>query len=304
MTGTPLRFRAPAKTNLFLEVRGKRPDGFHELDTVFAELELADDLEVAAAPPGVLEVLCHGDPTVPSGPENLVWKGADALRQRLGKPGLGARVEIRKHVPSGGGLGGGSSDAALALVALDRLWGARLGSHGLAEVAARIGSDCAFFVEGGLQRGRGRGEQLEPLALPPRPLDLVLVLPGIPCPTPAVYKALAPHLPEGPPREPTALLDALAAGDVARVGRELWNRLEAPCFELFPAVREAKEDLARRGLVGTLLSGSGSTVIGLARDAAQAAQVVADLSREGKRALATRACVQAPRASEEVGGGR
>lgn len=303
--GTRLQVRAPAKTNLFLEVRGKRADGFHELDTVFAELELADDLEVERATSGVLEVDCAGDPTVPSGPENLVWRAADALRRRVARPELGARIRITKRVPSGGGLGGGSSDAALALVALDRSWETGLGPRGLAPVAAAVGSDCAFFLEGGLQRGTGRGEVLEPLALPARPLDLVLVFPKIACPTPAVYKALAPHLPKGPPREPHALLLALAAGDVEQVGRELWNRLEAPCFELFPAVRAAKDDLARRGLVGTLLSGSGSTVFGLARDRDQAERVAAELCREGRRALATRACARrAALANEGVGGGR
>jgi 4-diphosphocytidyl-2-C-methyl-D-erythritol kinase len=295
---TPLRARAPAKTNLFLEVRGRRPDGYHELDTIFAELELADDLEVERADNGLLEVECAGDPTVPSGPENLVWRAANALRRKAARPELGARVRISKHVPSGGGLGGGSSDAAVALLALDELWGLGLGPAGLAPVAAAVGSDCAFFLEGGLQRGRGRGEVLELLPPLARPLDLVLVLPPVSCPTPQVYKALAPHLPRGAPHEPGRLLDALARGDPALVARELWNRLEAPCFELFPAVRAAKEDLARRGLLGTLLSGSGSTVFGIARDEEHAALVVRALVRDGTRAFATRT----GRARGSVGG--
>jgi 4-diphosphocytidyl-2-C-methyl-D-erythritol kinase len=288
-----MRARAPAKTNLFLEVRGKRPDGYHELDTVFAELDLADDLAFDEA--ATLEVTSLGDANVPSGPENLVWRAADALRRHVGRPGLGARIEIAKKIPSGGGLGGGSSDAAVALLALDRLWGLGLGPRALAPLAASVGSDCAFFLEGGLARGTGRGEVLTPLPGIAHPLDLVLVCPEASCPTPRVYKALAPHLPKGKPREPEELIAALARGDAAAVARALFNRLEAPCFELFPVVAEAKADLERRGLLACLLSGSGATVFGVARDRGHAETVAATLGREGKRAFATRAGVAGPR---------
>lgn len=293
-----MKAQAPCKTNLFLEVRGKRPDGFHELDTVFAELDLVDDLELeavaAAGDEGTLEVISEGDPTVPSGPENLVWRAAQALRMRARRPELGARIRVTKRVPSGGGLGGGSSDAAVALVALDRLWNLGLGDDALEEVASTVGSDCAFFVRGGLQRGTGRGEKLARLPAPQRALDLVLLIPRASCPTPQVYKALAPHL--GPPlREPEALLRALAAGDREGVARALWNRLERPCFELFPAVAQAKRDLEGRGLLGCLLSGSGATVFGLARDRAHAVEVATALQREDARAFAVRAGVALPR---------
>ncbi len=299
-----MKAQAPCKTNLFLEVRGKRPDGFHELDTIFAELDLADDLELEAA--STLDVISEGDPTVPSGPENLVWRAAHALRTRAGRPELGARIRITKRVPSGGGLGGGSSDAAVAIVALDRLWSLSLGEKALEEVAATVGSDCAFFVRGGLQRGTGRGEKLERLPAPRSALDLVLLVPAASCPTPAVYKALAPHLAagttaaaSGPPlREPGPLLDALAKGDREGVARALWNRLERPCFELFPIVRDAKRDLEWRGLLGCLLSGSGATVFGVARDRAQAESVAAELQGEGARAFAVRAGIALPRATD------
>jgi 4-diphosphocytidyl-2-C-methyl-D-erythritol kinase len=290
-----MKAQAPCKTNLFLEVRGKRPDGYHELDTIFAELSLADDLELEAA--SGLEVECVGDPTVPSGPENLVWRAADALRRRVARPELGARIRVTKRVPAGGGLGGGSSDAAVTLIALNTLWGLGLGERALEEVAATVGSDCAFFIRGGLQRGTGRGEKLEPLPAPSKPLDLVLLVPRASCPTPQVYKALAPHL--GPPlREPTALLAALAAGDIEGAARALWNRLEKPCFELFPVVLEAKRDLERRGLLGCLLSGSGATVFGVARDREQAHSVVAELTREGERAFPVKAAVKQRRIVE------
>src|SRR5206468_1793519 len=123
---------------------------------------------------------------------------------------LGARIEIVKRIPAGGGLGGGSADAAVALLALDRLWKLDLGHAGLLPVASGVGSDCAFFLEGGLRRGTGRGDVLSPLPPLARPLDLVLVVPKVSCPTPLVYRALAPHLP-AVPREPDALIAALAS---------------------------------------------------------------------------------------------
>src|SRR5262249_3983698 len=148
-----------------------------------------------------------------------------------------------------------------------------LGVDGLARIAADVGSDCAFFLRGGVQRGRGRGEVLEPIAPPPRPLDLVLLFPGVSVPTPQVYRALGPFLERPERREPSELPRALAGGAAARVAAGLWNRLEGPCFELFPAVAEAKRDLERRGLLGCLLSGSGATVLGLARNRAEAETV-------------------------------
>ncbi len=287
-----MKLAAPAKTNLFLEVPRRRPDGFHDLDTVFVELDLADTLELDPLPAGdlALEVVPLEDQAeaVPAGPDNLVWRAADALRRRAGRPDLGARLRLTKRIPAGGGLGGGSSDAAAALRGLDALWETHLGDAALAALAAELGSDVAFFLRGGLQRGSGRGERLEPLPLPPGPLDLVLLFPPFPCPTPAVYRALAPHLP-ATPRDPAALLTALAAGDPAAVAGELFNRLEAPAFDLHPSLAELKRDLARRpGVLGALLSGSGSTLFALTDGGDAALRLGEELQGEGHRALATR----------------
>ncbi|MBL4845854.1 MAG: 4-(cytidine 5'-diphospho)-2-C-methyl-D-erythritol kinase, partial [Planctomycetes bacterium] len=120
-----LRLRAPAKTNLFLEVLRRREDGFHELDTVFAELDLADELEFELSSRPGIELTIEGDPGLSAGPENLVIRAGEGLRAGLGARGqeLGARILLRKRIPQGGGLGGGSSDAAAALRGLDELWG-------------------------------------------------------------------------------------------------------------------------------------------------------------------------------------
>jgi len=283
-----VKLAAPAKVNLFLEVPARRPDGFHELDTVFCALDLADEVEVDPLPAGRLEVAVAGDPTVPTGPENLVWRAAAALRDEAGRPDLGARIAITKRIPAGGGLGGGSSDAAAALRALDRVWGLDVGAERLAALAARLGSDVAFFLAAGVQRGRGRGELLEPLPPPPRPLELVLLLPGFACPTPRVYGALAPFLPARPrPAEP--LVEALASGDPTAVGAALFNRLEEPARAEFPRLEELAQTLrAQPGLTGVLLSGSGSTLFGVAAGPGAAADAAAALGRRGLRTRTAR----------------
>lgn len=147
-----------------------------------------------------------------------------------------------------------------------------------------------------MQRGRGRGEALEPLPAPARELDLVLVLPGFGCPTPEVYRALAPFLP-GPegPRQPAALLAALHAGNADAVGRALWNRLELPAFARWPRLRELRDLLrARPGVTGALLSGSGSTLLAVCADAASATRLASALAREELAAVATRTAWGAP----------
>lgn len=275
-----MRELARAKTNLFLEVPRRRDDGFHELDTVFIELATADTLEFERSEtPGVwLEI--EGDAELSAGPDNLVVRAGEALRSLAGDESLGARILLRKEIPQGGGLGGGSSDAAAALRGLDALWELQTPPAELARIAAELGSDVAFFLRGGVQRGRGRGELLEPLPLPPAPLELVLILPGFPSPTPAVYKALAPHLPREA-RDPNALLAALAAGDAAALGASLFNRLEAPAFELYPDLAKLRDDLAAAPEAqGVLLSGSGSTLIALCAERATAEALAARLAAE------------------------
>lgn len=285
-----MKLLAPAKTNLFLEVRARRPDGFHELDTVFAALALADELELSPLPGGRIELTVEGPADVPADASNLAWRAAEALRGAAGRPELGAALRLHKRIPAGGGLGGGSSDAAAVLRGLDQVWGTRLAPARLHALSAGLGSDVPFFLQAGLQRGRGRGEALEPLPAPARELDLVLVLPGFGCPTPEVYRALAPFLP-GPegPREPAALLAALRAGDAGAVGSALWNRLELPAFARWPRLRELRDLLrARPGVTGALLSGSGSTLLAVCADPAAAASLAGALAREGLTAVATR----------------
>src|SRR5262249_35253110 len=137
---------APAKLNLFLEVLGKRPDGYHEIATLMAAVDLFDTLELRPGPGGVLELECD-PPGVPSRPDNLVVKAAEKRRARANGPDLGAPMRLAKRIPTQAGLAGGSSDAAAALLGLNRVWNLDLSKPELAEVAAEVGSDVAFFLE-------------------------------------------------------------------------------------------------------------------------------------------------------------
>jgi 4-diphosphocytidyl-2-C-methyl-D-erythritol kinase len=243
-----------AKVNRSLVVLGKRADGYHELDTVFQAVGMADRLSFEPSESLTLSV---DDPSVPSGPENLVLRAARALADAAGlRPR--AAITLEKRVPAGGGLGGGSSDAAVTLLGLSALWELELPPGRLEEIGAALGSDVPFFLHGGTARGLGRGERIVPLPdLPPE--GVVLVMPPFPVATPDVFRAL------GAPA-----WDGRAAGPVLSAGGADRNDLEAAAEALFPALRAVREALAGAGATRSRLSGSGSTVFGLFPDLAAA----------------------------------
>lgn len=164
-----LELIAPAKLNLTLEVLGRRADGYHEIASVMQTIDLADRVRLSES--DSLELVVAGEQTlgVPlEGPRNLAYRAAQALAEAAGDAELGARIELEKRVPAGMGLGGGSSDAAAVLRGLDKLWHLNLGIEGLTPVAARVGSDVAFFLHGGSALVTGRGEVVEPIEEPSR----------------------------------------------------------------------------------------------------------------------------------------
>lgn len=242
--------RAFAKVNLHLEVLGKRPDGYHELETIMHEVELFDDLYLMPGGDGVrLEV---SDPAVGVGEDNLAVKAVRALEKRLGRS-FPCAIRLVKRIPAGGGLGGGSSDAGAVLRALDRAFGLGLPAETLEDVAATFGSDTSFFIRGGTAMCRGRGEIITPMAAP-KPLHFVLVLPGIHVPTPLVFKSL--RLTDSP-RASYDLARNLSTGNVAGVVPLLFNRLEEPARREFPELDRLLSSLAP---YGAIMSGSGSTL--------------------------------------------
>jgi 4-diphosphocytidyl-2-C-methyl-D-erythritol kinase len=271
--------RAPAKVNLTLAVLGRRADGFHEVDTVLLALELADRLEARRRDaPGVgLRVEGPAAAGVPTDATNLVVRAATALLAEAGD-GAGLEFVLAKHVPAGGGLGGGSSDAAAAILAGATLLGLDPDGPGPRGLLASLGSDCAFFLEAratGLARCRGRGERVEPWSGAPFPWPLVVVAPGFGCATARVYQAHEARL-----RAPAEL----AAEDFARLTRaELTRRLEN---DLLPAALRSHAELgAFRNWLEELLpgrfhlSGSGSSCFALAEDEAEAETLGLRLTR-------------------------
>jgi 4-diphosphocytidyl-2-C-methyl-D-erythritol kinase len=269
---------APAKLNLFLEILGRRPDGYHEIETLMVAVNLHDRLTFADDPSGAVTLSCD-DPALPTGGGNLVVKAAERLKAATGCP-RGATIVLNKVVPAEAGLAGGSSDAAATLVALDRLWDLKTPPETLDAVAGEIGSDVPFFLRAPAAVCRGRGERVEAVPLN-RTLHFVLVCPPFGVSTADVYRNLTP--PDRPnPVEP--VLDALAREGPAVLGRSLFNRLQPTAEAIRPAlgrVRDALAELVPSHLDGALMSGSGSAYFGLARDPAAAADAARRLETLG-----------------------
>ena len=257
---------APAKVNLALEVRARRPDGFHDIRTVFQAIDLGDRLTISRSRPGTFQLRCDW-PGIPAGEENLVTRAWRLLERRRSLP-AGVEVGLEKQVPPGAGLGGGSSDAAALLVAASAELGLELAPPELEELAAELGSDVAFFIRGGTQLGEGRGERLTPW--PPLTRGaFVIVWPGFVLPTPAVYGAGGFGLTPTP--DPFTLLRlGIAREDPEGVAKGFFNALEAPAFSLQPALAGVKGQLLGLGALGGLLCGSGSSVFAYFRDEGEA----------------------------------
>lgn len=269
---------APAKLNLYLEILKRRPDDYHEIESLMVAVDLFDELTVFDDPSGTIALECD-DPSLPVDGRNLVVRAAELLRSDSGVGSSGARIRLKKGIPAQAGLAGGSSDAAATLAALDRLWNLGLSPERLGELAGRIGSDVAFFLHAPAAVCRGRGEVVEPLSLS-FPLHFVLLVPPVGLSTVDVYRRLTP--PERP-RSIGPVLNALTGGGPSELGRSLFNRLQPVAESLRPELAEARDALATLDppLCGSLMSGSGSAYFGLGRDRAAAEEAAAVLKPLG-----------------------
>ncbi len=268
---------APAKLNLFLEVLGRRPDGYHEIESLMVTVNLHDSLTFADDPSGEISLRCN-EPTLPVGGDNLVVMAAERLKASA-RSLRGARIVLEKAIPVESGLAGGSSDAAATLVALDRLWNLRLPGEHLEHLAAEIGSDVTFFTRGPAAVCRGRGERVEPVPLK-KSYHFVIVRPPVGISTADVYRRVVP------PQEPRSIgpvLEALSHGGFPELGRNLFNRLQPVAEALRPELARVKDALASLGplLSGSLMSGSGSAYFGLCPDPAAASHAAEILETLG-----------------------
>ncbi len=269
---SPLLVRSFAKINLALAVLGQRADGYHEIRTVFQSIDLHDDIEFHPSP--TLELGCEGMPDLRL-EENLVWKAATSLAKVAG--GLrGCRILLRKRIPAGAGLGGGSSNAAATLLGLSRFWNLQLPAGEISSLAASLGADVPFFLTGGTALGIGRGDEIYPLPSLP-PAHLVLIYPGVHVSTAEAYRSLRLVLTTS---ETTHKIQGFCGG--LRSGWEclpmLFNDFETSILPAQPAIREAKELLVGLGSSAALMSGSGSSVFGFFSNE-ESALAAAGLSR-------------------------
>ena len=283
-----LTARAHAKVNLDLRVLGVRADGYHELRTVFQAIELHDTL-TCAEHPGPFTLKCR-TPGVPLDASNLVWRAAAALWTALGRGGeiRDAVIQIDKKIPVEAGLGGGSADAAAALMALARLWGGAPITL-LREVGATIGADVPFFLSGGTALGLGRGEEIYPLVdLPPH--YVVIVRPPFGVSTAEAYGWYDEDRSEGV-RE-NREFQQLPVPWPSRAAQMI-NDLEPPVIRRHQEIAGLKVQLRDAGASAAAMSGSGSAVFGLFRSRVLAERAVKPLSRNGARALVTRTLTRA-----------
>ncbi len=275
---------APAKINLCLSVLGRRPDGYHDVEMLMQMVGLYDEVRVEQAGTGITVSCDNG--AAPSGPENIAWKAADAILRKCGS-GRGIAVTIRKAIPVAAGLGGGSSDAAAVLAAVNRLLGAGLDREELARLGTGIGMDVPFFFHGPLAIARGRGEVLARLS--PLPAFWVLLVnPGFETSTAWVYKNLNLRL--------TKKIDCnkIAGFSVRNIAQNLHNDLETVTAAAHPLILTIEETLLARGALGARMSGSGPTVFGIF-ESEEACRAAADgLSNKGWRVFPAKALTESP----------
>lgn len=280
-----LSIKAPAKINWFLEIKGKRPDGYHEIETVMQTIDLFDEIGVAERDDGAIHLECNvdlGDPR-----QNLVYRAAEIMRERHA-PGRGVNIVLKKRIPHGAGLGGGSSDAANALNALNRLWQLNLHKNILRDMVSQVGSDCAFFVEGGSAVCTGRGETVRQL-----PdivgVDLVILYPEEVSPTARVYAELSQDLTFAP-------RNCYLFHDLARkvVGAEIaplvFNRLQDSALKVAGKLGQVwRTTTQENDVLVRFVSGSGSAIAFLVKDQAAATQLASSFrSRALGQAYAVR----------------
>jgi 4-diphosphocytidyl-2-C-methyl-D-erythritol kinase len=273
----PVKVRVPAKINLHLHVGPVRPDGYHELTTVYHAIGLYDELTARRGDTLALTMDGEGAGLLPLDEDNLVIKAVRALAKHTGHDAH-ARLHLRKQIPIAAGLAGGSADAAAALVACDQLWGLGLSRDDLAGIAAAVGSDVPFLVLGGTALGTGRGELVSPVLAGSKGWHWVLAVAAEGLSTPEVYRTFDELGGAGTAGDaPEALLSALRQRDPDVLARALANDLQAAALHLRPELRDTLDAGMAAGALAGLVSGSGPTCVFLAEDSRHSAEIAAEL---------------------------
>jgi len=259
-----LEKKSPCKVNLLLNILGKRPDGFHELETVMHPVNLFDEIHFERGGNGI-QLTCD-EPALPVDSQNLIYRAADAfLKQHNLRDGV--RIHLQKKIPLAAGLGGGSGNAATTLLALNELFDRPLSTATLNELAVALGSDVPFFLQNRPALATGRGENIQPLEPFPalRGRAFLLIHPGFGISTPWAYQTLArfPAALNGKPGRARELISILQSNDWPAVADGFYNSLEAPALDKYPVLALFQEFLRANGALAALMSGSGSTTFAI-----------------------------------------
>jgi len=273
-----LKALAYAKVNLGLEVLFRREDGYHEIRTLFQTVNFYDELEFDLIDSSEIQ-LEGDDPAIAWDETNLIFRAAWLMQQKY-KPGAGLKIKVRKKIPAGSGLGGGSSDAAVTLMALNRLWNLGLELRDLSDLASSLGADVAYFLTGGLCLGEGKGERISPLKELP-PLPCLIAWPDYAISTAEIYVRYEeePSLTKG--SQPSRIKEFLER----RRLRYLVNELEATIFKIYPGLREIKDFLLGEEALISAVSGTGSAVFALFLERDKAERALARLGCKVKAIL-------------------
>lgn len=291
--GTSVTVRAPGKINVFFRVGALQDDGYHDVASLYQAVSLFEDVTAEHADDFSVRFIGPVDTSkLEIDDSNLVIRAARLLAEHTGYTG-GARLTVLKRVPIAGGMGGGSADAAATLLACDELWGTKMGRHALMPLAAQLGADVPFALEGGTAVGTGRGDELSP-ALADGNFHWVLAFSDSGLSTPVVYETLDQHrvdnrinLAPTPDRVSvdTAVLQAVRAGDPTTLADSMHNDLQCAALRLAPELCEVLELGESRGALAGIVSGSGPTLAFLVSDSAAAAELQGILTRNGIRSL-------------------
>lgn len=278
---------APAKINLFLNVLGKREDGYHEIETLYQAISIWDTIHI-------MDAECEGiriessDPALVVDERNLVFKAAYILKEYTGI-GRGLGIRIQKRIPISMGLGGGSSDAASTLIGINKLWKLGLGKDELMKIGRMVGADVPFFLTGwSCALGRGIGEILTPVHA--KQLYFVLIIPGFGISSRWAYENLKIGLTKES-YNTKLIIDLLEGGKIEEFLSNLYNALEGVCIEKYPCLLRFKERLIQEGAMGALMSGSGPTIFGIAPSKREAQRIRSRLMGMGERILVVRSLI-------------
>ncbi|PIU42262.1 MAG: 4-(cytidine 5'-diphospho)-2-C-methyl-D-erythritol kinase [Candidatus Omnitrophica bacterium CG07_land_8_20_14_0_80_42_15] len=270
-----ITLKAPAKLNLFLEVLGKRRDGYHNIITIFERINLCDDIVISIVDRGI-KVFC--DQKIPE-KENLAYKAAKLILSRS-KVNQGVFVKITKNIPIASGMGGGSSDAAYTLIGINKLFKLGYKKDGLIRLGRLLGSDVPFFIlERSFAIGKGRGDSVKGLDFTPPKIWHLLMFPGVKKLTKDIYRALKLDLTKKV-HNVKMLEHALKMGDFDLMKETTYNRLEGPAFDREPRLSAIKSSLIKLGIKGASLTGSGPTIFGIVKSRKEAISLSAEVLKK------------------------